>query len=199
LPSCNTLAATNQTRRKTIINKMEISTPKISIELLTHGKRKLVPIIFDILSFLGFLVMFTMMILQKNNIRFSHLIEIFAATLIVVGIMSFIISCYILFTWDFDQRYHIIGKIKLTENNIEINKNFINLEDVEKIYLKAYNTRGFRRGDGTNNKIEIKTSTSFLTQKFVIENIGIRDDLKNYALFLQTKNIKISIDGIDLK
>ncbi|ESU19847.1 hypothetical protein FEDK69T_31040 [Flavobacterium enshiense DK69] len=152
----------------------------------------------DTLTFLGFLGAFTLMILQKNDIHFSHLIEIIVMILFVLGIISFMISSLSLFTWDFDQRYEITGNIKLTENNIEINKNLINLEDVEKIYLKAYNTKGFKRGDGTNNKIEIKTSNSILEQKFIIENIEKRDDLKKYTLFLKTKNIKIFIDGIDL-
>lgn len=179
---------------------MDKLTTEISIELLTYGRRKIIPVILDTLSILGFLGIFTLMILQKNNIFFNHLIEIIVVTLLLIGIVSFMVSAYALLNWDINQLRQITGKIKLTERNIEINESFINIENVEKIYLKASNTRGATRGsDGTNNKIVIKTSTNTLTQKFIIESRKKREHLENYALFLKTQNIIVFIEGIDLK
>lgn len=179
---------------------MEKNNSVTSIELLTYGKRKTMPIILDSLAILGFLSVFTLMTLQKNNISFNHLFQIIGNTLLVIGIVSFIISCYSKLNWDIKQLRQITGKIRLTERNIEINESFIHIENVKNIYLKASNIKGASRGsDGTNNEIIIKTLSNTLTLKFIIESREKREQLKDYALFLKKQNIKVFIEGIDLK
>ncbi|UUC44727.1 hypothetical protein [Flavobacterium cerinum] len=179
---------------------MEIEKSKITIELLAHGKRKRIPKILDCITVSGFLGAFILMILQKNNIPFSNLIAVLVAILLIFGIIAFMISIYRALNCNIDALYHITGKIRLTENSIEINENCIDLQKVKKIHLRAVRTRGYNRSsEGANNKIEIKTTTGIITQRFVIEDREKREDLKNYVFYLKTKNIETYVDGIDLK
>lgn len=171
-----------------------------SIELLVHGKQKIIPKLLNILSLMGFLSSICLLILEKNNIIIYYLIEKLLISLLLFGLISLIIGAYILLNWETNELHEITGKIILTENSIEVDDIFINLENIEKMYLKANSTRRYNRGsDGSGNKIEIKTPNEIVNQYFIIENKEKREDLRNYIIFLKAKNIKILVDGIDLK
>ncbi|MFD1602267.1 hypothetical protein ACFSJW_18510 [Flavobacterium artemisiae] len=179
---------------------MNSSNSKISVELMMHGKRKTIPIVLDALSTSLFFSLLILLILSENNIHVNAFFKLSILTLIIIGLMSFFINMYVFFNWQINDLRYITGKIILTETSITIDNLLINIDDIEKVHFKAYNTRKAGRGlgDGANNEITIKTTESTINQKFMLEDKAKREELKNYAFFLKTKHLLSDIQGIDL-
>lgn len=178
---------------------MEDSNYESSFDLQTHGKEKTFVILLDKLTFFGFLATFITLILRTDSHYINNFIQNLFVISLLTGLISFLIITYIRFNWEINEFWKITGKITLSKKNILINDYTIDFQEIEQIRLKAYNTRGVNRlSDGSNNKIEIKTSNKTFILKFILENKKKKEELKNYVHFLKSKNTSISVEGIDL-